>query len=261
MDSRRFPQIVLERYVLGELPQAERSALEAALSADPELQARVEHLRQSNKVILAQYPPERMAREIGLKAHTQQTHESNGTNRAEKRGRGMAPALGALALLALAVAPGVWLMRSGRPGVERIKGLTPSIMVYRSTPEGAAALKPLDTASAGDVLQIGYVAAGEPYGVIFSIDGRGSCTLHFPSQATGSTALEKEGEQLLDFAYELDDAPGFEHFFLATSQQPIAVDAVLDSARAYVSRFGGDSPPEKLRLPDNCSITSLILRK
>ncbi|MBD3241108.1 MAG: hypothetical protein GF331_11025 [Chitinivibrionales bacterium] len=261
MGSRLFSQITLERYVLGELAEAERSELEKALSGDPDLQARVEHLRRSNEAILAQYPPDHMADQIERKAHMQRTQEAFSTRAPGKQGWRMAPAMGVLALLVLAAAPAVWLMRTGAPGTERIKGMAPSIVAYRSTPRGAVALANLDTVQAGDVLQVGYVAAGKPHGVLLSLDGRGSCTLHFPSQPGESTALEQDGEQLLDFAYELDDAPDFEHFLLVTSSQPIAVDAVLDSARAFVSRFGGESPPGKLGLPDNCRLTSLVLRK
>ncbi|MBN1838324.1 MAG: hypothetical protein JW820_20865, partial [Spirochaetales bacterium] len=108
--------------------------------------------------------------------------------------------------------------------------------------------------------QLGYVAAARAYGVILSIDGRGVVTLHFPVGSTGAGELEREGESLLPFAYELDDAPGFERFFFVTGPEPFAVDSVLEAAE----RLAAD--PEQARqapliLPGELEQVSMMLKK
>ena len=87
-----------------------------------------------------------------------------------------------------------------------------------------------DQADEGDLLQLSYLAAGRSHGVILSIDGRGAVTLHWPDRRGGATALVPSGEVRLDHAYELDDAPGFERFFLVTGADALDVNAILDAA-------------------------------
>jgi hypothetical protein len=44
------------------------------------------------------------------------------------------------------------------------------------------------------------------------------------------------GEVRLPSAYELDDAPGFERFFLIASDRPFEVAPVLEAARALAAQ-------------------------
>ncbi len=275
MKKTEYPQITLERYVLGELPASEHEQIDKAVQHDAALRERLDRIRESNEEILTQYPAERAAREIELRVHSEKTHErfesGNGSRNKTVIGSMIAavgntlsviPAPVALtALLAVVLVPALYFYPQFGPSTERIKGLDSKLTVYRNTPEGAVALAPLDSVSAGDVLQVGYIAAGQPYGVIFSIDGRGNHTLHFPAHFDGSTELEQSGEQLLDFAYELDDAPQFEHFFLVVSQNPIHVSAVMDSVESHVSQFGTNIESGSLDLPKGCTATSIVLRK
>jgi hypothetical protein len=275
MKKREYPQITLERYVLGELSASEREKIDEAARDDSALRERLDRIRQSNEEILTRYPVDRTAREIDLRVHSKNTQEKFD---GENAGRSKTPIGGVIAavgnaisaipapvaltaLLAVVLVPALYFYPNIGPSTERIKGLDSKLTVYRNTPEGAVALAPLDSVSAGDVLQVGYIAAGQPYGVIFSIDGRGNHTLHFPAHVDGSTELEQSGEQLLDFAYELDDAPQFEHFFLVVSQNPIQVSAVLDSVESHVSQFGTNVESGSLDLPKGCTATSIVLRK
>jgi hypothetical protein len=57
-------------------------------------------------------------------------------------------------------------------------------------------------------------------------------TRHFPVEEGGSTLLALNKRILLPSALELDDAPGFERFFLVTSAAPIDVETVLARAAA-----------------------------
>jgi hypothetical protein len=74
------------------------------------------------------------------------------------------------------------------------------------------------------------VTTHDPYGLILSVDGRGGVTLHFPAEKDGSSLLVLNKKTALPHAIELDDAPGFERFFLITSGFPIDVEDVLKKA-------------------------------
>ncbi len=275
MKKKQYPQITLERYVLGELPASERKEVDEAIVNDSAIRERLERIRKSNKEILTEYPAERTAREIELRVHSENTRETYDEENSGQRRTlfaGIISAVGntlsavpapiaMVTVLALALVPALYFYSDSGSGTERIKGLNSKLTIYRNTPEGAVALAPWDSVSVGDVLQLGYIAAGQPYGVIFSIDGRGNHTLHFPAHVDGSTELEQDGEQLLDFAYELDDAPRFEHFFLVLSESRINVTAILDSVHSHVSQHDTTVEPGSLPIPEGCKVTSIVLRK
>jgi anti-sigma factor RsiW len=56
--------LTLERFLLGELPEAERAALDQALAADPGLRARLDELRASNLETTERYRASVVSREI-----------------------------------------------------------------------------------------------------------------------------------------------------------------------------------------------------
>jgi hypothetical protein len=146
--------------------------------------------------------------------------------------------------------------------VTRIKGLDPHLVLYRAESGGREVELLHDGAPvhAGDVIQVGYVAAGRAHGVLLSIDGAGAVTLHSPADAAGSTALEPGGEVRLDYAFALDAAPAFERFFFVTSPEPLAPRDVLERARRLAADPGrADSDP--LDLPADWEQSSVLLRK
>jgi len=289
MGTRKVPDLLIERIVLGELPEAQTRRL----MEDPEVARRVGELERSNREILAAYPPEEMGRRItgrlealasaqGAAAAPEQRGAAAGRRRARRQdsrreveGRSLfglprlAPVTG---LVGVAVIAGLLLavllpggLGSGRRTAAaaeetRLKGLRPHLVVYHKTGSGVETLRENDTVKDSDVLQIGYVSAARPYGVILSIDGRGVVTLHFPTASATAGALEPQGENLLPFAYELDDAPGFERFFFVTSPEPFPVDAVVHAAE----RLAGS--PEQARrvpleLPGGLEQASIVLKK
>jgi hypothetical protein len=60
-------------------------------------------------------------------------------------------------------------------------------------------------------------------------------TLHFPASDGAPSQLRSEEQTVLDYAYQLDDAPGFERFFLVTSNRSLSVAEVLAAARRLAS--------------------------
>jgi hypothetical protein len=119
------------------------------------------------------------------------------------------------------------------------KGLEPRLKIYRKQQDTSILLHKGDTVRRGDLLQLGYLRGGKNHGLIFSLDGSGSLTLHFPSEKSLSTALDRGGKYLLDFAYELDDAPRFERFYFIASDKPFDYQSLLKQAERNKARLMG----------------------
>jgi hypothetical protein len=111
---------------------------------------------------------------------------------------------------------------------------------------------------ARDLLQISYNAAGEGFGVVISIDGRGVVTRHLPEEGGVSTKLGS-GDIPLPNAYELDDAPRFECFYFITGEAPFAVDAVINAAKATSQTPERAGKP--LQLPKGLTQSWIMLQK
>jgi hypothetical protein len=106
------------------------------------------------------------------------------------------------------------------------------------------------------VIQLKYSAKGAKYGVIFSIDGRGTVTLHYPGGAETPSTLDAGGTHALDFSYELDDAPDFERFFFVTAHHPIDFKAVIEKAKTEKPGAEG-----RLSLDPSLSQCDFVLKK
>jgi hypothetical protein len=141
----------------------------------------------------------------------------------------------------------------------RVKGLQPHLVIHRKRAELIELLHTGQMAHRGDVLQISYVAAGHQYGVVVSIDGSGTVTLHHPASRAASTRLQKRGETPLPTAFELDAAPSFERFILVISgDTPTDIDLVMSSARALPPAEREDG---LLALPAHYDQFTTVLRK
>lgn len=111
----------------------------------------------------------------------------------------------------------------------RAKG-GPRLVAYRKQGDGAERLRNGTRAHELDLVQLGYVAAGRPFGAIISLDGVGVVTVHHPSWAEEEPQLAGPGTRYLAFSFELDDAPGYERFFLVTAWEPFSLELVLTAA-------------------------------
>lgn len=91
--------------------------------------------------------------------------------------------------------------------------------LYRKNSYGVQLLEDGDFAKNGDIIQITYSPGKNEYGIIFSIDGNGNITRHFPEKSWESERLSHEKSEIpLDFSYELDNAPNFECFVMVSSK-------------------------------------------
>ncbi len=237
----------LERLLLGDLSPEEKRAVLRELDLEEGGRERLEAMRSSTGAILERYPP----RVMGLSFRS----EAEQPERAPRRSRGwvLAPVL--MVAAALLVAVPVWMSTPTDDGYVGVKG-SPRLVATLRQDEGSTLLTNGDVVGEGDVVQLSYVAMGARHGVILSVDGAGVTTLHFPLPGR-TTRLNIEGTTHLDAAYRLDAAPDFERFFLVTSDAPLDVEAVLESARRLVERGGADAAD----LPDIGSQSSLLVRK
>jgi hypothetical protein len=260
---------MLERYLLDELPQKKRRQLEKELAQDPALRAELEKLRISDRQILSAYPAERMVPEI-LKRATLAKPKSTAPRRWQLAWMAV-PAM-ALTIFLLVILPP---LRQRRPAVSEnsraedyigIKGgepvspSAPALQLFRKSHGAEQILRDGEAALASELLQLAYLPGGQTHGVILSIDGMGSATLHFPEKTGGNTALRNGRRIFLASAFELDRAPGFERFFFITAKEPLPTAAILEKAMALAADHD-QAMTGRLDLPEHFGQYSLLVRK
>ncbi|QRK10666.1 ActD-like protein [Archangium violaceum] len=255
----RTPDWLLERIALGELPPEMLAAARVRLLEEPDGAARLAALEADTAAILARLPPSEVARRVESRVRVQRA-------RGERPSRSFLPAFAlvpALAVAGLAVLARPQVSAPVGPAVEleetRLKGLGARLTVHRQHADAAEELADGALAAPGDVVQLAYVAAGQAHGVILSVDGRGTITLHAPESGTASVPLAPSGTHVLPGAYALDDAPGFERFFLVTAEAPFALDEVLAAARSLATH--PEARTSRLPLPSRYMQTSFLLEK
>jgi anti-sigma factor RsiW len=245
------PDVLLERYRLGELPEGDALELRRQIDSDQALQARLAALQQSDAEILAQHPGFEVVRSIQARL----AHEVAPARVRRLRAIWLVPATAALVVAAIGLLP---LLESTRR--EQLKGAGPRLLVYRKTAVGSEVLESGAIVRAGDLLRVGYRPAGQRFGVIISVDGRGVVTQHLPASGGQAALLSAKERVLLDSSFELDDAPGWERFYLVTSNAPFAV-ATVKAAAASLARSPGVVQPPALRLPRGFAQVVFELRK
>jgi anti-sigma-K factor RskA len=266
---------VLERYVLGELPGKRARKIKKWMKTDARLREKVEEIKKSNQEILTQYPPGFVAPKIMSRHNSNTRHEIEEITRPKpvffKRILYASPAFAAALLIILVLFP----LRKGDitsptdhtqqddilvKGVKEIDMSKPQLLVHRKRNDRIELLKNGDRGKAGDLLQLAYIAAKQSHGVILSIDGNGSVTLHFPDKENDPTSLVQDKEILLPNAIELDNAPGFERFFFITSNVEINTAEILKKARILANN-PDRAKKENMDLPENVNQYSIIIIK
>ncbi len=225
-----FPDWMLERFEAGDLDPAEARRLEAALATQPELQARLEALRADSRAILAAHPPEQVARVVARRLAAQAPPPRPAWRLA------LVPALAVAAALVVA-----WAFAGGAGGAPggpdelRLKGDGPSLALFRLGDAGPERLGDGAPVHPHDVVQVAFELAGLRWLVVVSVDGGGNATLHYPLPADPPAGPQLK---VLPRSFELDDAPGYERFFLVASDRPLAAGEVLAAARALAQQPG-----------------------
>jgi hypothetical protein len=266
--TRKVPELLVEQLALGELDASKAEAVRHALAGDDAL-ARIE---ASNREILADYPPDKLAAAIRRRA------EQAGP---AKPSRSVMPWLLAPTMLAAALL--VWVIvdesddetiavvtttttatgDDGGGDTIRIKGgAEPHLVIDRRTPAGHERIGAGELVSQGDLLQVSYVPAGAKLGVIISLDGAGAVTLHHPNAEADPPTLAEGSEVPLAHSYELDDAPGFERFVFVTRDGTAPDVAEVMRAAKLLAGDPDRARTAPLQLPgEGWSQSSLLLRK
>ncbi len=258
----------LERYLLGELPEKRTNEIEAQMKINSKLRDRLTVLKQSNEGILQQYKPAVLTPKIEQRIKREKAVQKKRTHPFfAKRAFYAVPAISAALVIFFLVLMGPrqdlsFSLSDGTriKGAENIDRSKPYLLIYRKKAKDIDLLKDGDEAKAGDLLQIAYGSANENYGVIFSYDGNGTVTLHYPENSADSALLGDQKIVLLSLAYELDEAPGYERFFFVTSKSEIDVRSVLDKAK-ILAQDSARAKQEKLQLSNSYNQYSLMLKK
>jgi hypothetical protein len=249
--NSEFSALSLERFVLEELPLEEQQAIARALETDADLRGRVEALKASNASIF-----DRRVRVESVAAIRARSAHSKPVRR-------LGPTfVWASALVTVAIMSAVLLRPAAfpvpdTPEVTRLKGAPSVLRVFRKTSNGSEPVPSGARAAKGDLVRLGYQTFAPRYGVIVSVDGRNNVTRHWPSR--GDQALPLQGGELvlLDEAFELDDAPRFERFYLVTSTHGFPIESALAWLRVVSNPDGGQGSPS----PADFEFTSVELKK
>lgn len=248
----RVPDWLLERLAAGELPERVARELSERLD-DAGERSRLLALEASNAEILQAHPPALVLASVERRAALRPARPRATPAFWPLLAFGGSAAL-ALALVLDAVPerdPSVSPLAREADAEQLIaKGLEPYLSIYRRTRASPERLPERARVRAGDTLQLAYVAAGQRFGVVASVDGRGAVTLHLPEAAGRAAALDDGGETALPHAFELDDTPGSERFVFVTGAAPFDTGAV-------VAHLEGKLP----RLPAGLSLRSTELEK
>ncbi len=251
-ELNEISDLMLERFVAGELDAKRNAQIQMFCETDSVLQERVNGIRKSNEEILTAYEPKAMAIAIQRRQQTRLNHlkqkkysllgAENGRQTLRQNLFKLRYGFPALATLIV----GIFLtLRPMQNQVEirgsdasliplatetpdiLLKGTESGLVIFRKTKLGTELLLPHDKAKAGDILQVFYHNRKSVYGMIFSRDGAGNMTLHFPETEGPALKLQEGNMQGLPNAFRLDQAPKYERFYLLTSSEPFACDSLL----------------------------------
>ena len=227
-----IPDWKLERYLTGDLPEGEISEIRELEKTDEVFARRVKMLREDNAAILRKMPFERLAEKMDAR-------DCGAERRNNVIHFGFVKFAAAAALVLAVVSVALFSQREVVPDAgaqamdvamaaqddgTRIKGMDARMEIWKKTGDSAVQMLNLDEAREGDEIQLRYSVPEKCFGLLFSMDGNGTVTMHM-ADGSQAVALEPGKMTTLPFAYKLDNAPKFEKFFLLTSQKDFAIDA------------------------------------
>jgi len=248
--KKHVPEIYLEQLYLNELSSQKAETIENKDNL-------IKNIELSNKEILEKYPPSFINENIIRKMNNKPEIKSKKIIFTPFLLKSV-PIAAALIFLTLNLSH---LSQNTKPDdIIRSKGLAPELSVYIDKDNSPAELFNNDLVSESDLIQLTYNAAGNKFGVIFSIDGRGIITLHYPDNKNGIPFIDPNGSHALPFSYELDDAPKFERFFFISSKQEFNISTILKSAEDIL-QYDSPETMEILNLSTDFDQQTIILKK
>ena len=234
-----IPDWKLERYLTGDLPAEEMREIRAMEATDEVFAGRVKMLREDNAAILKKLPFEKLSEKISA-----MPGRSNGAGNTVRVNFTLVKFAAAAALVLAVVTVALFSQRDitvpaqsangtmdvamvtdveNAMGDTRIKGLDARMEVWKKIGDSAVQMSNLDEAREGDEIQLRYSVPEKCFGLLFSMDGNGTLTMHM-AEGNKAIALEPGKMTTLPFAYKLDNAPKFEKFFFLTSRDNFELD-------------------------------------
>ncbi len=237
-----IPDWKLERYLTGDLPESDMREIREMEAADEIFANRVKMLREDSKAILRKLPYDRLAERLD----SLPGRDTYGNGKPVNFSIVKFAAAAALVLAVVTVAlfsqrsisqEGGTVLANNADGSQvmevamvdqnddvRIKGLSARMEVWKKTGDSAVQMENLGEAREGDEIQLRYAVAEKCYGLLFSMDGNGTITMHM-GEGNKAIGLEPGKMTTLPFAYKLDNAPKFEKFFFLTSKNEFELNA------------------------------------
>jgi hypothetical protein len=235
MSHENISDFLIERYLIGEVSEDEIALVEKAVSEDSSLKEHIESLKADSADFFEARPPALYTELIEKKALAMDNNDR------KKNSFSFVPFLNFRNLVSFAVALSIvcavviFSPRSGSrvtpsSGVftedgTRIKG-SEELYLYVKNESGISQLFDRAEAAEGDLIQIGYRNGTFSQGMIFSVDGSGVTTVHFPRGGTVSDQIMSQKRIILDSSYRLDDAPLYENFYFVYSNTPFTLEQV-----------------------------------
>jgi len=266
-NNRNVPDWLLERLALGELDAETAADVRRRLAAEGRTPDEIAALvAASNREILEQLPATPTAAAIKRRAE----RAAAAARPARKRAFLWSAPLALAGVAAMVLVARPWQPQCDFRGPDGeciiVKGgdilpaTLPRIYLYRHGATRDERLRDGARATRGDLVQLAYGSHGGGYGVLLSIDGARKVTMHWPEKQDGDApALKAAGETRLPSAYELDDAPAFERFFLVRAATPFSIATAVDAARALAAQ--PSARKQSLALPPGFEQISLALDK
>ncbi len=252
----------LEQWLLGELSAEESATIEAEINNNVSLRTRVEEMKAHTQALLQQHTPEQFKAEVERKVHRAKVREQH-----EKTQRSSSvnwkPLVGVaafgLAMLILNPFSEPVPEREGQgQGGYRTKGETMHLMAHRIDADTQEQLHDGGMAQAGDRIQLSIAKAKGLAFVVFSLDGNGLISEHYPQGAAAE--IEEMDFLSLPSSYRLDDAPSFEDFYLISSKEVLDKGLVLQAAKEAKNQPDFQAALQS-RLPPELKINRISLKK
>ena len=252
MNKASISSFLLERYRIGEVTAKEKKYVEDIMANDEQAALALAKLDSADDDFKRRFPLEKFfpaEQKESINSSLQRMNIPHFGFRGLRKVPALVWSICAAALVIVVALPLIILKnpRQAEFG-DRIKGVSAEnnsieLSVYIKEKSSGEGVKLTNQANVheGNTVQLAYQVSGgasaEKYGVIFSIDGRSSVTMHFPYAAWQSTLLVSGKPVPLDEAYTLDDAPNYEIFFFVTGEKPLDIDKVMDTAKQLALRI------------------------
>ncbi len=254
--SQEFSDLQLEKYILKELDEKQMAKITTVLETNSELQRRIRAINDNNQDFVDKTNRRQEAYLIKLKMteHKYSWRTQLKSLFEQPKIKFLSSAV-ALCFVFIIAVP----QFTGQPETEglRTKGLDSHLVIYKKTQDQVEKLAHGTKVSSGDLIQLSYVSAGEQFGAIFSIDGNGLLTLHYPDNKESMTKLVTGKQVILPNAYELDSSPKFETFYLVTSNKPIKVSEIIKYFENKKSEKVLNSESHDFKIKDTVTLLKL----